>query len=120
MELELCFYPFLYGILYELHYSYMELELLWKNASGELEELLHYSYMELEPFWILPNPAPTPYYIIPIWNWSCLQSFLNLDLMHHYIIPIWNWSSAICITHKHIISNYIIPIWNWSSSVASI
>ena len=98
MELELCFYPFLYGILYELHYSYMELELLWKNASGELEELLHYSYMELEPFWILPNPAPTPY----------------------YIIPIWNWSSAICITHKHIISNYIIPIWNWSSSVASI
>ena len=75
-----------------LHYSYMELELSVSNLNDLLSLLLHYSYMELEHTtfrWIF-NLRDN--YIIPIWNWSCIQAVFYLNTFVYYIIPIWNWS----------------------------
>ena len=114
MELELNGISSLTSFVSELHYSYMELELIQNLTKSTI--WVYY----IIPIWNWSgiNSSASPFrltdYIIPIWNWSSLKRTPIDTEIEDYIIPIWNWSSAICITHKHIISNYIIPIWNWS------
>ena len=80
------------GNLTELHYSYMELELLpWVLKTSSLHSL-HYSYMELELFPTGDNlNLFSLNYIIPIWNWSSYTKSSSADATGYYIIPIWKW-----------------------------
>ena len=80
------------GNLTELHYSYMELELLpWVLKTSSLHSL-HYSYMELELFPTGDNlNLFSLNYIIPIWNWSSYIKSSSADATGYYIIPIWKW-----------------------------
>ena len=94
----------------------MELELGLLAILGSRGAQLHYSYMELELYNIIIQCLYLIYYIIPIWNWSEIDSInrkLNPD---YYIIPIWNWSLSFVLSNRIIPTNYIIPIWNWSPS----
>ena len=70
----------------------MELEPLFFFPHHSVLLLLHYSYMELELFFVTFNISDIFYYIIPIWNWSSMNTSYLYLMIPDYIIHIWNWS----------------------------